>query len=186
MTCTPDTKERPGAFRADLRTPFLPPREGGWYRLEIPARIDAVGPLCAFLNVLCERHGVSAEEARSAEIAAYETCLNIIEHAYDFDTKARFSLRIRFSDSLMVLSFLDRGEGVDPEKIPPPDVADPRMRLQGRGLGLEMIRNSVDRIRFRKTRRGENHLLLIKKLSPRGHALPGEDDDVWRGGGVSE
>ncbi|MFH1279114.1 MAG: ATP-binding protein [Candidatus Eisenbacteria bacterium] len=185
MNCTPDTKGRPGAFRADLRVPFLPPREGGWFRLEIPARIDSVGPMCAFLTVLCERHDLSVEETRAAEIAAYEICLNIIEHAYGFDRKARIVLRVRFGDSLLVLSFLDRGKSVDPEKVPPPDVTDPRVRLQGRGLGLELIRNSVDRIRFRKTLRGENHLLLIKKLSPRGLGLPGRDTDPRSGGGAS-
>mgnify|MGYP000031215731 CR=1 FL=1 len=47
-----------------------------------------------------------------------------------------------------------------------------------------MIRNSVDRIRFRKTLRGENHLLLIKMLSPRGLGLPGSDEDPWSGGGA--
>lgn len=186
MTCTPDTKDRPGAFRADLRVPFLPPREGGWFRLEIPARIDAVGPMCAFLTVLCERHDLTVEETRAVEIAAYETCLNIIEHAYGFDRKGRIVLRVRFGDSFLVLSFLDRGRSVDPGKVPPPDVADPRVRLQGRGLGLEMIRNSVDRIRFRETRRGENHLLLVKKLSPRGLGVPGSGGDPWSGGGAGK
>ncbi len=164
MTCTPEMLEKIGALHQDLGPLVLPPRQGGWYRIEVPARIDAVGPLCAFLTVLAERHGLTAEEIRCTEIAAYETCLNIIEHAYGFDPAARITIRIRFDEEKLTLSFTDTGKGIDPETIPPPDVTNPLVRLQGRGFGLEMIRNSVDVVRFRVTPGGENNLLLIKNL----------------------
>ncbi|MBN1825263.1 MAG: ATP-binding protein [Candidatus Eisenbacteria bacterium] len=144
------------------RYPFPPRQDGGWFRLEIPARIDAVGPLCAFLTLLAERRGLSPDEIHRVEIAAYETCLNIIEHAYHFDGSARITVRARMDRERAVLSFTDHGEGVDPERIPPPDINDPLIRLRGRGFGIQIIRRSMDLVRYRRTPRGENNLLLIK------------------------
>lgn len=144
------------------RYPFPPRRDGGWFRMEMPARIDAVGPLCAFLTLLAERRGLLADEIHCVEIAAYETCLNIIEHAYRFEEGARISVRARIDRSRAVLSFTDRGEGVDPERIPPPDLQDPLIRLRGRGFGIQIIRRSMDVVRYRRTPRGLNNLLLIK------------------------
>jgi serine/threonine-protein kinase RsbW len=183
MACSANIEERRSV--SARRKPALLARssEGSWYQLEIPARIDSVGPLCALLTVLCERHGLAAEEARCVEISAYETCLNIIEHAYDFDRSGRITVRVRFAENRIVLAFSDKGKGVDPGRIPPPDVADPRVRLRGRGFGLEIIRNSVDRMRYRKTPRGRNTLLLVKLLPGRvrSDAAPGSTD--WREGG---
>ena len=51
------------------------------FELSIPARIEAVGPLCAFLNMVGACHGLETADLQCVEISAYETCLNIIEHA---------------------------------------------------------------------------------------------------------
>ncbi|MBM3320652.1 MAG: ATP-binding protein [Candidatus Eisenbacteria bacterium] len=183
MACSAEISGRRRIRACGGLDPLARSSEDSWYQLEIPARIDSVGPLCAFLTVLCERHGLSTEEARCVEISAYETCLNIIEHAYGFDRSGRITVRVRFAENRVVLAFSDKGRGVDPGRIPPPDVADPRVRLRGRGFGLEIIRNSVDRMRYRKTSRGENTLLLVKLLPGRGtsNAAPGSTD--WREGG---
>ncbi len=185
MACTSEVRQRSAPSPAPSGPSALPERGGGWYQLDIPARIDAVGPLCAFLTVLGERHGLTPDELRCVELSAYETCLNIIEHAYAFDPKGRIHLRVRFAERRLVLAFNDRGAGVDPRHIPPPDVADPRVRLRGRGFGLEIIRRSVDRVRYRQNSRGENSLLLVKLLSgrPGGETDPGSFD--WRTGGAA-
>lgn len=185
MTCTEETIEKFGALHQDFGPLVLPSRRGGWYRIQVPARIDTVGPLCAFLTVLAERHGLTGDEIRCAEIAVYETCLNVIEPAYGFDPTARLTIRISFGGEKLTLSFTDTGKGIDPETIPPPDVANPLVRLQGRGFGLEMIRNSVDVVRFRVTPRGENNLLLIKNLVG-ACAGEGETDGLSRRGGEKE
>jgi serine/threonine-protein kinase RsbW len=183
MSCSYKTEEMsPGGREA----PFFPPRGGtGWYDLDLPARIDAVGPLCGFLTILCERHDLTAEETRSVEISTYETCLNVIEHAYGFDAEARIRLRIRLDEDRIVLSFYDRGHGFDPKSIPPPDMSDPSVRLRGRGFGLQIIRNSVDVMRYRLTTRGENNLLLIKLLERGRMKRAGQSSLAWREGGAA-
>ncbi|MFH1679812.1 MAG: ATP-binding protein [Candidatus Eisenbacteria bacterium] len=184
MTCSSEIRERKRASSPGEAAP-LPPPGRAWYQLEIPARIDSVGPLCAFLTVLAERHGLTSEETRCLEISAYETCLNIIEHAYGFDGRGRITVRVRFAERRVILAFYDRGKGVDPGRIPPPDVADPRVRLRGRGFGLEIIRNSVDRMRYRQTPRGENTLLLVKLLSRRGREVSAHRSNGWPEGGAA-
>jgi serine/threonine-protein kinase RsbW len=184
MACTTETRRCAGAL-SPARGALLGERGAGWYQLDIPARIDAVGPMCAFLAVLSERHGLTGEEIRCAEISAYETCLNIIEHAYAFDPKGRIAVRIRFARRRLILAFYDRGKGVDPKRVPPPDVKDPRVRMRGRGFGLEIIRNSVDLMRYRQTSRGENSLLLVKILSNRAEGETASDAFGWDAGGAA-
>jgi anti-sigma regulatory factor (Ser/Thr protein kinase) len=183
MDCSYKTDETHPAAKEAV---YFPPRGGtGWYNLDLPARIDAVGPLCAFLTILCERHDLTAEETRSVEISTYETCLNVIEHAYDFDPEARIRLRIRLEKDRIVLSFYDRGTSFDPKSIPPPDMSDPSVRLRGRGFGLQIIRNSVDVMRYRLTTRGENNLLLIKLLDRGRMKGTGASALAWREGGAA-
>ncbi len=145
--------------RAPLDLPI-----GAQYEIEFPARIEAVGPLCAFLNMVGDCHGLSIQELQCVEIAAYESALNIIEHAYGFDPEERIMIRIHMTKRRVCLSFIDRGSGINPEMIPPPDVRDPRVRRRGRGFGLQIIRKSMNRMRYRRTADGRNQLFLLKIL----------------------
>lgn len=174
MSKTADDRSMGSVHPDGERYPFPDKLEGGWYFLEIPARIDAVGPLCAFLTLMAERHDLTAEEIHCVEICAYETCLNVIEHAYHFDPSGRIVLRARVDKKRVVLSFYDRGEGADPARIPPPNMTDPKTRLKGRGFGLQIIRKSMDTVKYRRTPNGENNLLMIKKLN---RSDPAERDD---------
>jgi len=182
MACTTKANARSGAFRARSRALLRPEREWGLYKLEIPARIDAVGPLCAFLTVLAERHGLEPDDVHAVETATYEACLNIIEHAYRFERWERIGILLRFGSRMLVLAFRDRGKGFDPKSIPPTDVTDPLVRLHGRGFGMQMIRDAVDAVRYRRTGGGENVLLLVKNLSAPGDGRE-EDSLPWGPGG---
>ncbi len=142
---------------------------GSVYELKIPARIEAVGPLCAFLNTIGECHGLMDSELQSLEISAYETCLNIIEHAYGFDSSARIMIRIHLGPKRACLAFLDNGTGINPSLIPPPDLGDPNVRRRGRGFGLQIIRKSVNRMRYRRMPSGENQFFLMKELAGQNH-----------------
>lgn len=154
-----------------------------FYELTIPARIEAVGPLCAFLKTIGECHGMLEVELQSLEISAYETCLNIIEHAYGFDATGRILVRIRLCANRVCLAFVDNGAGINPELIPPPDVSDPRVRRRGRGFGLQIIRKSVSRMRYRRMPSGENHFILVKELAR--EKLAGGKAVAMRGGDVA-
>ena len=153
------------------------------YELTIPARIEAVGPLCAFIKTIGECHGLSELELQGLEISAYETCLNIIEHAYGFDSSGRILIRIRLGPKWICLAFVDRGNGINPELIPPPDVSDPNVRRRGRGFGLQIIRKSVNRMRYRRMPSGENHFVLMKELAREN--LAGRSAMAMRGGDVA-
>jgi serine/threonine-protein kinase RsbW len=185
MACTSEIRGRADAASSPCGRCAARQRDGASYQIEVPARIDAVGPLCAFLTVLGQRHGMNPEDLHSVEISAYETCLNIIEHAYGFDPSGRITVRIRFADRRLVLAFYDHGKGIDPKKVPPPDIADPRVRLRGRGFGLEIVRRSVDRMRYRQTRHGENSLLLVKVLSGRSGSDRASGPFEWEAGGAA-
>lgn len=144
-------------------------RTGACYEIEIPARIESIGPLCAFLNMIGECHGLRESELQSIEIAAYEIGLNIIEHAYGFDSNARIGVRMKMLPERAQLLFLDQGRPFDMESIPEPDMADPHVRRRGRGFGLQIIRKSMDQIRYRRVA-GQNQLYLVKLIGNRAHA----------------
>lgn len=150
------------------------------YELTIPARIEAVGPLCAFMKTIGECHGLAEVELQCLEISAYETCLNIIEHAYGFDSSGRILIRIHLGSKRVCVAFVDRGTGINPDLIPPPDVNDPNVRRRGRGFGLQIIRKSVNRMRYRRRPSGENHFLLMKELAREDQM--GTDAMAIRGG----
>ncbi len=181
---TTDRQLSPGADdRSGEATTLIEKPNDTLYELTIPARIEAVGPLCAFIKTTGECHGLTELELQCLEISAYETCLNIIEHAYGFDSSGRILIRIHLGLKRVCVAFVDSGTGINPELIPPPDVNDPNVRRRGRGFGLQIIRKSVNRMRYRRMPSGENHFLLMKELAREDKM--GTDAVAIRGGDVT-
>ena len=61
------------------------------YALDLPARTDTLLPLSGFVLAAARRAGLSPRATAFVEVAIYEACLNVIEHAYHFDASRRSS-----------------------------------------------------------------------------------------------
>lgn len=113
--------------------------------------------------------GFTAPECRSVTRAVDEALTNIMRHAYQGRPDQPIEMicrRIRArggagrGDGLEIL-LCDRGPAVDPSKLRGRRLDE----IKPGGLGLHFIRQSMDKVEFRRTR-GMNELRLVKYSHP--------------------
>lgn len=158
--------ERLRAYGAAPSPDETPPRdEPLLYALEIPARLDAARPACAFAAEILRRRGVDAASASVVELAFFEACANVVEHAYRFDSTRRFRIDLLEAEDRLTFRIESGGEPFDSGQlagVPPATL--PVTHRSGRGLGLPIIVRAMDEVVSERTPSGTNRLVLVKHL----------------------
>lgn len=105
--------------------------------------------------------GCGAECAGDIAMAVDEACQNIIRHGYRFDPQGTIALRMERSGQELVLVLEDSAPRVDPARVKPRSLDDPRPG----GIGTHLIRAVMDRAEFIRTpsERG-NVLKMVKRI----------------------
>lgn len=121
----------------------------------------------AAIEQLTDLFGFQAPERRSVTRAVDEALTNIVRHAYGGQAGRPIEILFRRvpqrrggkrADGLEIL-LCDRGLAVDPAKLRGRRLDE----IKPGGLGLHFIRQSMDRVEFKRAR-GVNQLRLIKYL----------------------
>ena len=89
----------------------------------------------------------------------------MIEHAYR--SRPRGVILVEASlepGSGIVVTIRDRGPAFDPADVPPPDTTATLETARLGGLGLHLVRNLVDTLRYER-RSGENRLVLARRFA---------------------
>jgi len=144
-------------------------KNGLLLKLELHSDPKLLSAVRGAMERLTEILGLSAPESRSVTRAVDEALTNIIRHCYRgrLDQPIEVSCsRIRRrgaigpEDGLEIL-LCDRGPAVDPAKLR----GRPLDEIRPGGLGLHLIRESMDSVEYRRTR-GTNQFRLVKYFNP--------------------
>jgi serine/threonine-protein kinase RsbW len=136
----------------------------------------------AVLRIVAERRLLSqvrdwvAEQARQAQaspseiddliLAADELVTNIIVHGYH-DEPGPIELEVDTRPGVFKLIFRDQAPSFNPTCVPPPDLTLPlHLRPLG-GMGIHLVRQSVDEVLYEMLDEGGNQLTLVKHLARR-------------------
>lgn len=161
--------QRLRAFRRDRAAPRVTEASCALLcGLDLPAHVDSLAPLAAFVAEAVRRRGLGPDDTRMVELAVYEACLNVIEHAYGFDDSRRFRVDFLQEDDRMTFQIADGGRSLDAARLERSrkDDGSDTARRTGRGLGLRIITRAMDHVHCEKTDDGENRLVLVKQLHP--------------------
>ena len=96
------------------------------------------------------------------EVAVEELFVNIAHYAYAPDTGSA-TIRTEITAGTAEITFIDSGVQYDPLAKPDPDVSLPASERQVGGLGIFMVKKSMDDMRY-EYRDGKNILTIVKKL----------------------
>jgi len=136
------------------------------YTLTVPAEERRLVEVREFIDRVCKKSRLLAEDINNLKIAVDEGMTNIIRHAYLY-SGGEVYLKATVTPGRVTLSLVDHGRGFDWESVPAPDLT--RYMETGRrgGLGIFLIRNLMDEVDYRITREG-NELKLTKYATRRG------------------
>ena len=134
------------------------------YHLTIPASIDSLEEVLAFVNDKIQTSGGSVKTQMQLDIAIEELFVNIAHYAYDNGTgDADIFLQITDNPKAITVEFRDSGKPFNPlERMDPDTTLSAADRNIG-GLGIYMAKKSVDEIEYR-WENGQNILTICKYL----------------------
>ena len=130
--------------------------------LTVDAAIENIPAVTAFVEEQLEQVGCPMKAQMQIDIAIDELFSNIAQSAYTPKTgKATVRVEVTENPMAVVISFIDNGIPYDPLAKADPNVSLPADDRQIGGLGIFMVKKSMDEINY-EYKNGQN-VLTIKK-----------------------
>ena len=130
--------------------------------LTLEAKVQNLEQVLGFIRQNLEEAGASVRVVNQILIAAEEIFVNIASYAYGQETGSA-EIRMTVEDGSAGIEFRDRGTPFDPLAKADPDVTLPAEERQIGGLGIFMVKKSMDDVQY-QYEGGENILTIRKRL----------------------
>jgi serine/threonine-protein kinase RsbW len=131
--------------------------------LTFPGRFESLAAIAKFISRAAEDAGLDPRAAYAVQVAVDEACTNIIEHGYGGEDQGDVECTCRIDDEGLTVVLRDQGCSFDPNGAPPPDV-DARLEDRGNsGLGIYLMRQLMDEVRFQCSLDTGNVLTMVKR-----------------------
>ncbi|MBR2207624.1 MAG: SpoIIE family protein phosphatase, partial [Synergistaceae bacterium] len=133
-------------------------------KLDISAEIKNLDTVLTFVDEQLEKYGCTPKVQMQIDIAVEEIFVNIANYAYNPEIgSADIIVEIQEEPLAVTITFTDGGVPYDPLKKPDPDITLPAEERQIGGLGIYMVKKSMDDISY-EYKEGKNILTLKKNL----------------------
>ena len=130
-----------------------------------PAEDAALNEVLAFAEDALEQAGCPMKAAMSVTVALEEIFVNVAHYAYP-DGPGSLRLDIDFDEQSVTLCVTDEGIPFNPLAKQDPDITLPAEQRQIGGLGIYMVKKSMDEVYYRYED-GRNILTMKKFFRPR-------------------
>ncbi len=133
------------------------------YVLRIPAKLEGMDVILAFVSYLLDINGCSAKARTQLRIAVEELYVNVTLYAYP-DGDGWAEIRGSVEDGVVTFKLIDAGRPFDPLAKEDPDIMLSGEERGIGGLGIFMVKNTMDEMAY-EYRDGCNRLTLRKQLN---------------------
>ena len=132
--------------------------------LKTEARVDCLNQVMDFLNSCLEELECPMRASMQINVAVEEIFVNIASYAYAPGT-GQAIIRVEAEPDVPAvrITFLDSGVPFDPLERTDPDVSKPAAERQIGGLGIYMVKKSMDSVEY-AYRDGQNQLSIVKRF----------------------
>jgi anti-sigma regulatory factor (Ser/Thr protein kinase) len=131
--------------------------------LILPNRPAEIARVHEQLETLAQQFNVPAQALHAVQLAVEEHLSNICKYAYADPGEHQIQVRLQFALPELRAEIEDDGRPFNPLEFPAPDVSVPMDQRAIGGLGVHMIRQSMDRVEYRRAG-GKNILTLAKRF----------------------
>lgn len=132
--------------------------------LNVEAKTENLDQVLAFVDRHLEEKGCEMKVQMQLDVAVEELFVNIAQYAYHPDIGvATIRVEVQEEPLAVIITFIDNGVPYDPLAKEDPDITLPAEERQIGGLGIYMVKKSMDDISYEYTN-GQNILRIKKKL----------------------
>ncbi len=128
--------------------------------LTLEARTENLEKALAFIDERLEAQDCPPKVQMQIDVAAEEMFVNVANYAYAPNV-GDVTLRFEVRDGAAVITFIDRGVPYDPLAKPDPDVTLPAEERPIGGLGIYMVKKSMDSVAY-EYKDGQNIFTMQK------------------------
>ncbi len=131
--------------------------------LTIPAQTENLDQVLDFVNGILEEHTCSMYVQMQLDIAVEELFVNIAHYAYTPDA-GQAIVQVSVEDEMATIVFIDSGIPYNPWAKEDPDTTLPLEERQIGGLGIYMVKNSMDEVDY-VYKEGKNVVTIKKNIN---------------------
>jgi serine/threonine-protein kinase RsbW len=128
----------------------------------VAADVTQLATIRAFVEQHSRALGVDAFDIYDLILAVNEAATNIVVHGYRGRPGA-IEIELRQLGNAIEIRLRDQAPLFDPTRVPAPDLTLPLHKRPLGGMGIHVIRELMDAIRYRVTPEGGNELTLVKR-----------------------
>ena len=133
--------------------------------LKLEAKVDNLSRALAFVDETLEELSCPMKIQMQLDVAVEELFVNIASYAYAPGTgDAVIRIETEGEPPSVSVTFIDSGVPYDPLAKPDPDITLSAMDREIGGLGIFMVKKSMDDMRYQR-KDGKNILTIRKKLA---------------------
>lgn len=115
-----------------------------------------------FICRLIRQSRLDRQEENKVVLAVDEAVTNIIEHGYDEGADGSIEFEVEADAGHFQIVIRDTGRVFNPESIPNPNMKDHVQRGHKKGLGIFLMRQIMDEVRYKFKDGVKNELTLVK------------------------
>jgi len=124
--------------------------------IKILAELEYLPIIIELVGSISEKSGLESKQVRQLQLVVEETCMNVIEYAFDPDETGYYEVEIIRKPGKIVISIEDQGLPFDFKKFNPD---------KNTGLGMSITKAFADEIHFLSVGRQGNRIDIVKNLS---------------------
>lgn len=127
-----------------------------------PARYKHLEEMRQFAAQAAKNAGMDDTEIYAVELAVDEACTNIIEHAYGVESGGEIECTCDAEDDRLTIMLRDHGKPFKPSTLAEPDLSSDLDKRRPGGLGLYLMQQLMDEVRFESLGEAGNLLTMVK------------------------
>jgi len=136
--------------------------------LTVAARTENLARVRCFVRAAAAELGANPDAVDDLVLAVDEVVTNVIMHGYQ-NREGTVDVEIERKGDDAIVRVRDQAPPFDPTRVPEPDLNVPLEERPVGGLGVFLIRQMVDEMRYRAGIQGGNELTLIKHMGYEGN-----------------
>lgn len=131
--------------------------------LKVKAKLKNLAVVGDFIARAMRQFGIE-QEIFQVQLAVDEACTNIIQHAYSDESEKPIRILCSMSGDDLVIQIRDWGKPFDPHSVQPPELKSELFERKLGGLGIFLMRQMMDEVRYVFNPGRYNDLIMIKHL----------------------
>lgn len=133
--------------------------EDATYGFTFPNRLTELAKVAATIETILEEKAIPLKTAYTVNLAVEEVATNIINYGFDDNAEHFITLHLTMGIDAIEIRMEDDGREFDPLALNPPDIEIPVEQRPVGGLGIHLVRQTVDNITYRREA-GKNILTI--------------------------